>query len=137
MKHTIVAAIITKGQRLLCVKRLHPPYKGMYGLPGGHKLPNETNIEALKREVKEETKLDITIQPTPLGTINYPINDEEEYTVTYYSATIVAGIPTPQPEEISDIKWLTTRELYGHMANFIPLSHVQAFKQIILKKKKP
>lgn len=135
MNHTIVAAVLMKGQRVLCVKRQHQPFKGMYGLPGGHKQPNETDTEALIREVKEETGLEIKTQPKPIGIIEYTISDEETYTVTYYTATIISGTPTPQPNEITDIKWMTTRELYGHMANFIPLSKVQAFKQIILKAK--
>lgn len=40
-------------------------HEGVYGLPGGRLQPGENFLEALKREVKEETGLSVAIE-TPL-----------------------------------------------------------------------
>jgi ADP-ribose pyrophosphatase YjhB (NUDIX family) len=44
-----------QNDKILAVKRKKDPYKGLYWLPWWHIEEWETQIEALKREVKEET----------------------------------------------------------------------------------
>jgi FAD synthetase len=56
-KHLTVGAIIKKGRRLLLIKRAYFP-PGWAG-PAGHINRNETPLQALKREVREETNLKI------------------------------------------------------------------------------
>ncbi len=54
------AAIIEHG-RLLLIQRAHDPYQGWWGLPGGGVELGETVAEALRREVREETGLEIAV----------------------------------------------------------------------------
>jgi bifunctional NMN adenylyltransferase/nudix hydrolase len=48
--------IVIDGGKILLIKRKDD---GLYALPGGFMEPNETSIEAAKRELKEETSLEI------------------------------------------------------------------------------
>lgn len=44
--------------KILMIKRKNWPYKGSWALPGGFSSPNETLMQAAKRELKEETQID-------------------------------------------------------------------------------
>lgn len=52
-------AIIEKNNQVLLIKRKINPFKGDWDLPGGFVEENETLEQALGREVKEETNLEI------------------------------------------------------------------------------
>jgi ADP-ribose pyrophosphatase YjhB (NUDIX family) len=57
----VVVAIIRNPRtgQMLFQEREKPPYKGHLGLVGGKVEPNEPHDEALVREVKEETSLEV------------------------------------------------------------------------------
>jgi len=55
----VVGIITNEKDEVLIGKRIKEPYKGRWGLPGGKLEENETLLECLKREVKEETGYDI------------------------------------------------------------------------------
>ena len=54
-----IALIINEESELLVATRAHEPVKGTLDLPGGFVDMNETGEEAVIREVKEETGLDV------------------------------------------------------------------------------
>ena len=54
----VSAAIFRNGQ-VLIVRRARPPAHGLYTLPGGGVELGETLEEAVIREVREETSLDV------------------------------------------------------------------------------
>ena len=54
-----VEAIISKGNSLLFLRRQNNPAKGQWWFPGGRIRKGETLGEALYREVKEETGLEV------------------------------------------------------------------------------
>jgi 8-oxo-dGTP diphosphatase len=54
-----VTAIIIKNNEILMVKRNKEPYKGTWMFPAGFVSYGESPEESLKREIKEETGLDI------------------------------------------------------------------------------
>ena len=61
----IGAVVIDKNNRILLVKRGHPPGEGYWAVPGGHLEYGEHIIEACLRELEEET----SIRGIPLGVI--------------------------------------------------------------------
>jgi ADP-ribose pyrophosphatase YjhB (NUDIX family) len=56
-----VDGVYVKDGKLLLLKRNVEPFKGCWHVVGGHVEEDESLKEALKREFKEETGLDITV----------------------------------------------------------------------------
>ena len=56
-----VAAVMVRDGKLLLIKRGVEPSKGKWSVPGGRVEWGETLIEAVKREVREETGLEIEV----------------------------------------------------------------------------
>jgi 8-oxo-dGTP diphosphatase len=54
-----VGAVVWRGERVLLVRRAKPPRAGQWSLPGGAQQLGETLAEAVRREVREETGLDL------------------------------------------------------------------------------
>lgn len=66
-----VLCLIQDGDRVLLQNRVKKEWQG-YALPGGHVEPGESFVDAVKREMKEETGLEI-INPKLTGIKQFPI----------------------------------------------------------------
>jgi ADP-ribose pyrophosphatase YjhB (NUDIX family) len=58
-----VGAVVVRDGKALIVKRAHEPRKGEWSLPGGLLELGESLQDAVRREIKEETSLDIEVGP--------------------------------------------------------------------------
>lgn len=58
-----VGAVVVRDGKALVIKRAHEPRQGEWSLPGGLLELGESLQEAVRREIKEETSLDITVGP--------------------------------------------------------------------------
>jgi mutator protein MutT len=58
-----VGAVVVDGNRVLLIKRGQPPLQGHWSLPGGVVEIGETLREAVVREVREETGLEVEAGP--------------------------------------------------------------------------
>ena len=58
-----VGAVVVRDGKVLLVKRGHEPLKGRWSLPGGRVELGETLVEAVRREIREETGLEIEVGP--------------------------------------------------------------------------
>lgn len=54
-----VHCFIAQDQQFLMLRRNNPPFKKMWNCVGGKMMPDETSRDAVVREVKEETGLDL------------------------------------------------------------------------------
>jgi 8-oxo-dGTP diphosphatase len=77
-----VGAVVLDGSgRLLVVRRGHAPHEGLWSLPGGRVEAGETAEEAVRREVREETGLLVTVGAVagrvriPAGRVEYDVID--------------------------------------------------------------
>ncbi len=108
-----VKVFLKKGNSYLLVKRSQEKYKGAKGswdIVGGRIEPGTELIENLKREVKEETQLEITSEPL-LITAQDIIPNPEKHVVrlTYIAETI--GEPLLDTSENVEYRWLTLKEM--------------------------
>jgi 8-oxo-dGTP diphosphatase len=78
-----VGAIIIDEDRVLLVKRGHPPLAGEWSIPGGVLEVGETLREAAVREAMEETSLEV--EPGDLlGVYDRILRDADERTLYHY-----------------------------------------------------
>ena len=57
------ARVVVRGGKALIIKRAHEPRKGEWSLPGGLLELGESLQDAVRREIKEETSLDVEVGP--------------------------------------------------------------------------
>lgn len=88
-----IGAIITAGDLILLIRRGHEPEAGRWSLPGGRIEAGETDEQALVREVREETGLEVA--PGPLiGAVDRARQDGRVLVIRDYAATVTgAGSP--------------------------------------------
>ena len=67
---------------VLLVRRGEEPYAGMWAIPGGFKRPSETLDEAARRELVEETGVDVPSLLTQFGAYGDPGRDPRMNVVT-------------------------------------------------------
>lgn len=79
---------------------------GYWSFPKGHVEADETEAETARREIKEETGLDVLIDTGFRQTVSYSPRRDTSKTVVYFVAKAVTFDYTPQLEEISEIRWV-------------------------------
>jgi len=77
-----VEAIISKGNSLLFLRRKNSPAKGQWWFPGGGIRKGETLGEALYREVKEETGLEV-IKSKLVNVYSRIFDERHDITIAY------------------------------------------------------
>ena len=73
--------MVRKNGKILLIKRKNEPFKGKLALPGGFVECGETTEEAIIREVKEETNIDIKVSGL-LGVYSNPKRDPRGHVVS-------------------------------------------------------
>lgn len=101
-----VLCLITDGDRMLLQNRIKNDWKG-YTLPGGHVEAGESFVDAVIREMKEETGLDIK-NPRLVGVKQFPIK-EGRYVVFLFKATEYSGTLTSSEE--GQMEWVENTHL--------------------------
>lgn len=96
-----VLCLIQDGSRILLQNRIKEDWKG-YTLPGGHVEAGESFVDAVKREMKEETGLNI-INPKLVGIKQFPITDGR-YIVLLFKATEFDGTVVSSDE--GEMEWI-------------------------------
>lgn len=108
-----VGALVLKDGKILLVKRANEPGKGRWSIPGGVVELGERLEDAVKREVKEETNLDVSvgkmldvvevIRRDGMGNVVF------HYVIIDYIASVVGGELFPS-SDVEDARWVTIDE---------------------------
>lgn len=115
-----VGAVIVRDGRALIVKRAHEPRKGEWSLPGGMLDLGESLADAARREVKEETGLDVELGPI-IETFDRVHRDADgriryhfviiDYVCWPLGGEAVAG------SDAEDVAWVAPDELHRYGVN--------------------
>ena len=112
-----VGALVMKDDMVLLVKRQTEPGKGLWSIPGGLVELGETVIEAAKREVKEETSLDIEIKEL-IGVFDSMTYDDAGRLRFHYVLIDYLAHPKSSSlkgnSEVADVRWVKVGELRGY-----------------------
>ena len=111
-----VSAAIIRDGKVLVVRRARNPALGIYTLPGGGVETGETLMQAVTREVREETSL--AVEPVALAGHRETIGRdaqgrvERHFVILCFAARWISG-ESVLNEELDDARWLDPAELAG------------------------
>jgi ADP-ribose pyrophosphatase YjhB (NUDIX family) len=114
-----VGAVVVKGGKALIVKRAHEPRKGEWSLPGGRVELGETLVDAVRREIKEETGLDVDVGPiVEVFDRVHRAGDRVRYhfVIVDYLCTWVAG-ELRAADDAEDAAWVSAEEVEAYGVN--------------------
>jgi len=77
-----------------------------WGFPKGHVEGQETDIETATREIREETSLEVTVDPAFATTLDYDMKNGHHKHVVLYTALVPNDVTIHrQVVEISEFGW--------------------------------
>lgn len=106
----VVAAIIIVNDKILCTQRGQNKYKYLsnkYEFPGGKIENGESKVEALKREILEELRMEII----PIKEFIKVIHKYSDFKLIMYSYICTCKHTSIELSEHVDFKWLHKDEL--------------------------
>lgn len=109
MGKIIVGGVIKKDNKYLLVQEAQEKCRGKWNIPAGHLDPNESVFEGAKREIFEESGLEVEL--TGIALIGNRVMEDDELLGLVFSTEITGGEIKINPREILDIKWFTYDEI--------------------------
>jgi 8-oxo-dGTP diphosphatase len=100
-----VDIVLQRDSTILLVRRMKEPFKGLLALPGGFINEGETAEDAVKREAREETSLEV--EPIEiLGVYSDPGRDPRKHVMSIvFIGLITGGIPRAG-DDAQDVEWI-------------------------------
>ena len=112
-----VGAIIVQNERILLARRANPPLQDEWSIPGGLVETGETIKQALVREAREETGLEI--EPVKLAEVFERILRDKDARVQYhfvlidYLCRVVSG-EAQASSDVSELVWAAADKLESY-----------------------
>lgn len=101
-KEKSCGVIVFKDEEVLLVRH----WAGHWDFPKGHVEKGESEEETARREVLEETGLEVSIQPGFRRVINYMVKGHIPKEVVYFLGRPLAGELKAQESEVSEVTFL-------------------------------
>ena len=109
-------AVVTRRGRVLLARRAHPPFAGLWDLPGGFLEAGETPEKALRRELREELGVKVrharlvSFEPDHYGPDGFP-------TLTAVYRVDLAPGSMRCADDVAEVRWFpVTRIPYRRVA---------------------
>ena len=98
--------------RLLLARRAHEPYRGRWDIPGGFLEEDEHPLDCLRRELHEETGLEV--EPTEFVGVwidRYGPGDRDRVTLNLYWTARAVGGQARAADDVIELRWFPLDEL--------------------------
>jgi 8-oxo-dGTP diphosphatase len=102
---TTDAVVFDTAGRVLLIRRKNPPFEGQYALPGGFVDIGETVEAACRRELKEETGIEVGAL-TLVGVYSDPRRDPRGHTCSVAFLARVAGGEPEAGDDAAAAEWV-------------------------------
>lgn len=79
---------------------------GYWSFPKGHVEDEETEEETARREIKEETGVEVLLDTGFRETVTFSPRRDTTKTVVYFVGKAINHDLVPQKEEISELRWI-------------------------------
>lgn len=108
----VVGGVVNNNERVLLLKRKIDDFMGgIFELPSGKVNKGESLSSALKREILEETNLQVIGAVTLIDTFDYESKSGKKTRQFNYSVDVEPGQVMLSPTEHEDFQWITEKEL--------------------------
>lgn len=107
-----VGALVTRGNEVLLVQRGHAPMAGEWAVPGGKVEFGETMAAAVRREIFEETGIDIEVGELVYNFESIAEDNSYHYVVFDYLARPIEANKMPiAADDALDARWISLDDL--------------------------
>lgn len=103
------AICIDAEHRILLIQRGREPARGQWSLPGGRVEAGEDVLDAVVREVREETGLDVVVD-REVGTVRRPAPSGGTYVIRDFIVTPTVG-ELAAGDDALDARWVPLADL--------------------------
>jgi len=115
------AVVLDRDQRVLLVRRGQEPLMGEWSIPGGALELGERLEDGVRREVREETGLDVTPEEIVAVFDHVSHADDDPSRVRFHYVLVdyrcrVAGGILQSATDVTEARWASWGELNGHSA---------------------
>ncbi|MBA2607902.1 MAG: NUDIX domain-containing protein [Actinobacteria bacterium] len=122
-----VGAVVVDDDRLLMIRRGHGPAAGEWSIPGGRVERGELMVEAVVREVTEETGLDVVVDDY-IGYVER-ISEDAHFVIHDFHATAFTIEPVIAGDDAAEARWVDLSavaelNLVEGLAEFLADHHV-------------
>lgn len=134
-----VGVVVFRDNDVLLVRRGKPPKKDQWSLPGGAQNLGEKVEEAARREVREETGLDVTLLGL-LDVVDFVDRDDvgnvrHHYTLVDWMAESEAGA-AKAGDDVTDVAWVPVNALedYGLWSETRKIIHMACTRRPVQRR---
>ncbi len=115
-----VGAVVVRDGRALIIRRGHEPRKGEWSLPGGAVELGERLTDAVRRELREETGLDVEVGPI-VETFDRVHHDADgrvryHFVIVDYLCRAPAG-EARAGDDADEVRWIEEGEIAAYGIN--------------------
>ena len=126
---SVVAAVITDGEKIFATQRGYGPWKDYWEFPGGKIEAGESPEEALRREIEEELDTEICVG-RPLMTVEYDYPEFHLHMQCFWAGVEKGGLVLKEheaarwleKESLDSVNWLPADRTIIHLLKETDLS---------------
>ncbi|WP_153464252.1 NUDIX hydrolase [Sediminibacillus terrae] len=112
MSNIFTMCFVENNSQLLLQKRVKKPFKGLWNAPGGKVETYESPIEACKREIQEETGLDIdNVNFRGILTVTNENQKSSDVLMLFHTKEFSGSLCGSEEGEID---WVETEKIYSY-----------------------